>query len=226
MWSQGESEGSLSSEGVPYGRPDYRDQMIIIEKEWFQRSWSIVIIWEWLSGSRLSWLCPTRRRDGSKEDERRNQGGMGWSSGSTPKYSSSGVTVFFNTYLSHQVIWPGDVVDAERFCQKGGDEVTFLVNLVVFDLRQTRFWKGFKRFGAYEIVDILYLWHLMWNTLVSTVVFWWWYCWCLTTSRTSCSLTSLQFDGLQNEHLVWETVTKENLQITITIFGTTGRNMW
>ena len=40
--------------------------------------------------------------------------------------------------LTHQVIWPGDVVYAERFCQKGGDQVTFLVNLVVLDLRQTR----------------------------------------------------------------------------------------
>ena len=61
--------------------------------------------------------------------------------------------------LTHQVIWPGDVVYAERFCQKGGDEVTFLVNLVVFDLRQTRFWKGLKRFGVDEIVDVSYIWY-------------------------------------------------------------------
>ena len=40
--------------------------------------------------------------------------------------------------LTHQVIWPGEVVYAERFCQKGGDEVTFLVYLVVFNLKQIR----------------------------------------------------------------------------------------
>ena len=175
MWGQGESEGSLSSKGVSYGRPDHRDQKIIIWQgllSWYfqqlclcrpdQWSWLRVIIWQWFNTGyhiRLSWLCLTRRRDGSKEGERRNRGGTGWSWDRTPKYSSSSVTIFFNTYSSHQVIWPGDVVYAERFCQKGGNQVTFLVNLVVFNLKHIRVWKCLKRLGVDDIVDISCIWY-------------------------------------------------------------------
>ena len=175
-------------------------------------SWSRVIIWEWLIGSRLmthDFAPPGGETAAEKvKDAIREERGE--------------VQI---VHLNIQVLvpWcfknidlnsPGHMAGRCRRCwavlSKGRERGNFPRQPRRLQSEANQILKRFQK--VWCLWNCWYAFYLIWNNSVSTMVFCRWYRWCLTTSRTSCSLTSLEFDGLQREHLVRKTVTKKNLQ--------------